>query len=114
MKASQFSEAQKAFILKHETGTEAAATPKCGEPEERRRGPFIRVRGSRGFPVRAVGDVEDVQEELERSVSSQASPPARADIELEVIGSEGAVAPALVLDVHHFRPFRRAAVDAGR
>ncbi len=77
---------------------EAAAAAQVGQHQERRRDPLI---AGRILEIRPVGQVEHVEEDLDRLPSWHAASPAGPQVDLEVIRAEGAVLAALVLHPCH-------------
>src|SRR5204862_2282682 len=83
---------------------ESAAAIKIRQHEEGRRDPGVSVRSAarcreiHGIDeVRSIGDVVDIQEELQCVPARDLAPPACPNIGLEVIGPSRTVAPAVEL-----------------
>src|SRR5438876_609361 len=97
---------------------ESAAAIKIRQHEEGIRDPGVSVRTAAGDihridEVRAVGDVVDVQEDLQRVPPCDLAPPACPNVGLEVIGPSRTVAPTVELHIVH-RVREGAAVGSRR
>ena len=89
---------------------EPAAAAQRGQLQEGRRESAV---PRRVVPVDAVGDVENVEIDVKRSIPSQPRPPPGPDIDLEIVGADRAVAAALRFHVRQ-RIHDRATVSPGR
>src|SRR6185312_3545520 len=80
---------------------EATSSIQVRQHEERRRKTLIAVADDRQIEVRTVGDVEDVEEQLQGLVLLHLEMPPRAHVGLEIGGTTRAVALARELHVLH-------------
>src|SRR5258706_4765911 len=72
---------------------------RCGQPPVCRSTRHIRRRWI--IEVRAVRDVEDVQEKFQRPLVSERSPPAGPNVDLEIVGTDCARSSPVVLHLFH-------------